>query len=102
MLNNSTEDSLFSYVSSRRDDAWTDKIGVEFPSSFSSLSPRILRGTKEIKSSSHLITIKVEPVFEPLCSAKHMIIQRQIALIIGTISGFEHPLQGHTMLVEII
>lgn len=31
-----------------------------------------------------------------------MIIQRQIALIIGTISGFEQPLQGHTMLVEII
>lgn len=76
-------------------------MGVELPKSFSSLSARILRGINEIKSSGCLTQSKWS-CFEPLSSAKHMIIQRQIALIIGTISGFEHPLQGHTMLVEII
>lgn len=74
---------------------------VEFPQSFSSLSARVLRGIDGIESSSCLRQSEGSRS-EPLSSAKHMIIQRQIALIIGTISGFEQPLQGHTMLVEII
>lgn len=97
----SVEDNLYPDVSNSLGDAWADKMGVELPKSFSSLSAGILRGINEIKSSGCLTQSKWS-CFEPLSSAKHMIIQRQIALIIGTISGFEHPLQGHTMLVEII
>lgn len=74
---------------------------VELPQSFISLRARVLRGTDEIESSSCLRQSEGSR-YEPLSSAKHMIIQRQIALIIGTISGFEQPLQGPTMLGEII